>query len=205
MIESIDNAIQILTLIICASMSVFRAARYGSRSWTMLSFFYGTLMMGDIYWAVYQIFLERSPQISVASDLSWYAAYIFLYLLMRHVLPPEEVSGRRAVALSGPALCVGMGIVFMMWGEIINNAVYAALMGLLMYSALIRLSDASLGRKEHILPAAVLAFCLAEYALWISSLFWNEELLIHPYYIFDLLFTASFPFIFYATKKAVEP
>ncbi|MCR4894090.1 MAG: hypothetical protein K5911_05090 [Eubacteriales bacterium] len=205
MIELIDNAIQILTLIVCVSVSVLRAARFGSRSWTMLAFFYGTLLMGDIYWAVYQIFLERSPQVSVAADLSWYAAYILLYLLMRHILPPEEVSGKRPLALLGPALSIGMGIVFMMRGEIINNAVYAGLMGLLMYSAIIRLSDASLGKKEYILPAAVLAFCIAEYALWISSLFWNDKALFHPYYIFDLIFTASFPLILNAVKKAVEP
>lgn len=205
MIEAIDSSLQVLTLMVCVSVSVFRAMKYGSRSWTMLSFFFGTLLMGDVYWTVYLIFIERSPQISVAADMSWYAAYIFLYLLMRHILPPEEVSGKRPLALLGPALSIGMGAVFMMWGEIINNIVYAGLMGLLMYSAIIRLSDGTLEKKAHILPSAVLAFCLIEYALWISSLFWNEEALFHPYYIFDLIFTASFPFILYATKKAVEP
>ena len=205
MIEAIDSSLQVLTLMVCVSVSVFRAMKYGSRSWTMLSFFFGTLLMGDVYWTVYLIFIERSPQISVAADMSWYAAYIFLYLLMCHILPPEEVSGKRPLALLGPALSIGMGVVFMMWGEIINNIVYAGLMGLLMYSAIIRLSDGTLGKKAQILPSAVMAFCLIEYALWISSLFWNEESLFHPYYIFDLVFTASFPFILYATKKAVEP
>lgn len=206
MIERYENAIQIAVLILCAILAASRAARYRSRSWVLLSFFYGSWLLGDIYWLACLLFFGTTPQISVISDLSWYAAYIFLYLLLCHVSPPQELPGMgtKRIVWLGPALAVGMAVFFIQWGEILSNLIYAGLMGLLLYAALRRLTEKECDRRECFLPAMILLLCLLEYALWTASCFLNERIPLHPYYWFDLLLTVSFPLFLPATRKAVK-
>ena len=199
MIESIDNGIQIAVLVVCVIVATFKAARYRSRSWTLLAFFYASWLLGDIYWTVCLLFYDKTPEISVVSDLSWYASYIFLYMLLRHVSPPEELTRKRILPLLGPVFSLGMALFFMQRGEILSNLIYAGLMGLLLYSAIRRLAE----RRNRFLPALILILCLLEYALWTASCFWNDELLLHPYYWFDFLLTVSFPLFLPAVRREV--
>ena len=199
MIEQIDNGLQIAVLIVCVTAAIFKAAGYRNRSWTLLAFFYGSYVLGDIYWTVCLLFYDKTPQISVISDLSWYASYIFLYMLLRRVSPPEELAGRRILPWLGPVFALGMALFFMQRGEIMSNLIYAGLMGLLLYATIRRLTE----RRDRTLPALILVFCLLEYALWTASCFWNDELLLHPYYWFDFLLTISMPFFLPAVRKAV--
>ncbi len=203
MIERFDNVFQIAVLVICAVFAVYKAVKYRSRSWTLLSFFYGSCLLGDVYWLVCLLFFDETPQISVVSDLSWYAAYIFLYLLLRHTSPPEEIRGTKLISWFGPVFAIGMAVFFMFWGEIINNIIYAALFGLLLFAAIRRLADKSRPGRNAFLPAMILIFCLLEYSLWTASCFWDDTVPLHPYYIFDILLTISFLFFIPATKKAV--
>ena len=200
MIEQIDNGLQIAVLVLCVTAAIFKAAGYRSRSWTLLAFFYGSWLLGDVYWSVCLLFYDKTPEISVVSDLSWYASYIFLYMLLRRVSPPEELAGRRILPWLGPVFALGMALFFMRRGEIVNNLIYAALMGLLLYASIHRLIE----RRNRTLPALILVFCLLEYALWTASCFWNDAILLHPYYWFDFLLTVSFPFFLPAVRKAVS-
>ena len=102
MIERIENALQIAVLLACVSVSLYRAAAGRSRMWTLLFFFYGSWVLGDIYWLACLIFFDQTPQISVVSDLSWYASYIFLYMLLRHAAA-HQIPGRGALHRLGPA------------------------------------------------------------------------------------------------------
>ncbi len=203
MIERFDNAIQIAVLSICVIVAIYRAVRYRSRSWMLLFFFYGCCLLGDIYWLVCFLFYGQTPQISVVADLSWYAAYIFLYLLLRHTSPPEKIPGTKLVAWLGPVFALGMAAFFMLRGEIISNLIYAGLIGLLLFAAIRRLSDKREPGHSSFLPAMILVFCLLEYSLWTASCFWDETVPLHPYYVFDLLLTVSFLFFIPAAKKAV--
>ena len=199
MIEQIDNGIQIAVLAICVIAAIFKAAKYRSRSWTLLAFFYASWLLGDIYWTVCLHFYDKTPEISVVSDLSWYASYIFLYLLLRHNSPPEALAGKKITPWLGPVFATLMALFFMQRGEIISNLIYAGLMGLLLYAAISRLTE----RRDRALPVVILIFCLLEYALWTASCFWNDPIQFHPYYCFDLLLTLSFPFFLPAARKAV--
>ena len=199
MIEQIDNGIQIAVLVICVIEAIFKAAKYRSRSWTLLAFFYGSWLLGDIYWTVCLLFYDKTPEISVVSDLSWYASYIFLYLLLRHTSPPEKLAGKKIIPWLGPVFALGMALFYMRLGAILNNLIYAGLTGLLLYAAISRLTE----RRDRALPVVILIFCLLEYALWTASCFWNDPIQFHPYYCFDLLLTLSFPFFLPAARKAV--
>ena len=203
MIDKINNIIQITVLLFCVCFAVYKAVIYKSRSWTMLAFVYGSWCLGDIYWLLCIIFYDNAPQVSVVSDLSWYASYIFLYLLLRNTFPPEEISGIKTVCWLGPVFTVIMGAFFMLWGEIVNNLIYAGLMGLLLFSVIRRLAEKKQNGHSRLLSIMILIFCLLEYALWTASCFWTDDILLHPYYWFDFLLTVSLIFFLPAVKKAV--
>ena len=205
MIESIENVLQIMVLLGCTGISLYRAAAFQSRSWTLAVFFFGSWVLGDIYWLACLVFYDATPQISIISDLSWYASYTFLYLLLIRAAPPPEKGGiKRLLPWTGPLLSAALAVFFMQWGEVLSNLIYAALMGLLLFAAINRLMDCGKYRAQLFLSVLILVFCLLEYGLWISSCFFQGETLANPYYWFDLLMTASFPVFLPAMKKAVS-
>jgi len=203
MIESYENALQIAVLLVCVGIALVRAIAGRSRTWTLLSFFYGSWALGDIFWTVCLIFFGETPQISLVADLSWYASYIFLYLLLRHVAPPTSPLAQRLLPWLGPVFTAGMALFFMMRGEVFSNLIYAALMGLLLFSAIHRLVDGRRNIRQGFLCVLIIAFCLLEYGLWVSSCFWTDPEPLNPYYWFDLLLTVCFPFFLAATRRAV--
>ena len=203
MIETYENIFQIAVLAACFAFSVYKAASFRSRTWMLLVFFYGSWMLGEIYWLACLIFFDQTPQISVISDLSWYAANVFLYILLGHVWPPEELGKISPVSWLGPVFAAGMAVFFMFWGEIISNLIYAGLMGLLLFSAVRRMTDADKTGRNLFLPVWVLVYVLLLYRMWISSCFWNDAADFQVYYVFDFLLTISFPFFLPATRKAV--
>ena len=205
MIESIENALQIVTLLVCAAVAVQRATKYRSRTWTLLFFYYGNWLLGDSYWIICLICYDKTPQVSVVSDLSWYASCIFLYLLLSRLAPPERKVARRVLPWTGPLFAAGMAVFFMLRGEIISNLIYAACMGLLMFVSIRVLTDGEAHRKQRFLAVVILVFCLLIYLMWLSSCFWDTDTLANPYYWFDFLVSACFPLFIPATKKAVEP
>ena len=203
MIESIENAIQIATLLVCASAALYMAYKKSSHNWTFLFFFYGSVMMGDIYWVVYLVFLHRNPSTDFVPDLSWLASYIFLYLMIKHLYPKEIKSKISFLPWLGPVFTAGMAVFFMQWDGIFRNVVYAALDGLLLFSAIRVLTDLHISKNRRWLPWQILIYCLFEYGSWVASCFWDADSLTNPYYWFDFLMTVSFLFFLPATEKAV--
>ena len=203
MIESYENAFQIAVLAICIIISSCRAVIYRSRSWTLLTLFFSSWELGDINWLVYLIFIGETPRISVVSDLSWYASFIFLYMLLRKTSPPEELEDTGLLPWLGTAFAVGMAVFFMFRGEILSNLAYAGLMGLLLYATIRRLMLKDRAGQSRLLSALILVYCLLEYCLWTASCFWNDAAVFQTYYVFDLMLTVSFPFFILATGKAV--
>lgn len=204
MIESVENALQIAVLFGCAGAAAARAYAVRSRAWTLLAFFYGSWGLGDVYWLVCLLFFGRTPQISVVSDLSWFASYIFLYMLLREAEPPVSRREKQLLPWLGPAFAAGMAAFFMQWGETLSNLIYGALMGLLLFSAIRRLLDNVPGGEKCFLCVLILILCLLEYALWTCSCFFAGETWRNPYYWFDFLMTLCFPLFLPAVGKAVK-
>ena len=201
MIESIENALQIATLLVCSALALIRAVRTRSRAWTLLAFFYGSWGLGDVYWLVCLIFFDQTPRISIVSDLSWYASYIFLYMLLREIAPPDGAREKRFLPWLGPLFAAGMAAFFMQWGEIGSNLIYALLMSLLLFSVIRRFLDREKYAAQQALCVLILVFCLLEYALWTSSCFFKGDGLDNPYYWFDFLLTLCFVFFLPAVRR----
>lgn len=203
MIERIENGLQIAVLAVCVAVALARAIRTRDKTWTLLLLFFGSWLLGDVYWTACLLSFGGTPKISVVSDLSWYAAYIFLYMLLREVAPPVTRREARVLPWLGVAFALGMAVFYMRWGEIASNLIYAALMGLLLFSAIRRLLDGRHYAAQRPLCLLILIFCLLEYCLWTSSCFWAGETLANPYYWFDFLLTSGFALFIPAVRKEV--
>lgn len=203
MIENSETAIQLIVLIVCVLVAMYRALTAGNKAWILLAFFYASWAMGDLYWLLCLLLFGNAPQISVVSDLSWYAAFLFLYLLVRQVTPNGEDGKKTPIAWLGPAFTLGMALFYMRWGKVVSNLLYAASMGLLLFAALHCLWQERHGGRPRFLCALILVFCLLEHGLWTASCFWEGDALFNPYYWFDFMITACLPIFILATKKAV--
>ena len=203
MIEAYENILQIAVLLACMGIALYRALAFESRTWVLAFFFFASWLLGDIYWLVCLIFYERTPQISVVSDLSWYASLVFLYLLLLRTAEPRIPVRKNVLPWLGPVLAAAMCVFFMQWGEILSNLVYAVLMGLLLYAGINRLTDREHYRGKRFLSVMILLLCLLEYGLWTASCFFDADTLANPYYWFDFLITVSFICFLPAVKKAV--
>ncbi len=205
MIEIYENAIQLAVLLFCVNLAIMRSVRYHNQIWIFLALAYSGFVLGDCYWLACLIFFGDTPQIALVSDLSWYTFYLFLYLMLKHVLP-EDIRPRKLLPWLGPVFTVAMAVFFMQWGNYLSNTVTAVLMGLLLYQTiggLCVLRDQS-GDNRRALYWVTLVYCLLNYALWVVSCFWDGDTLANPYYWVDILMTLWFPFFLPATGKAVK-
>ena len=204
MVESIDNLVQFTVLVVCTFIAVKRAFEQRSRAWTLLAFFFGNFALDDLYLVLCLLTVGSSSQLSVVSELSWYASYIFLYLLIRQVAPPEQRSEKHPLPWMGPVFSFGMAVFFMPWGDIASNLIYGALMGLVMFAAIRRIINREQYSRARTLCLLALVLCLLEYTMWTVSCYYKGDDLTNPYYLFDLMITVSFPLFIGGTRKAVE-
>ena len=209
MIENIVNTAQIVTLLFCVFCTLFHITRSRSRSWITLLFFYISYLLGDFYWQICLFYYNETPQISVVSDLSWYAAYIFMYLLIKRNMKqphsgkdPKANRFRYGIPCLGPLFTAAMAVFYMLRGEIVSNIIYAAIMGMLFYTILVGLflKDPRTAQKHRPLFVSSLGFCMLEYAEWTTSCFWENDICRNAYYVFDLLMTLCFLLFIHALQ-----
>ncbi len=203
MIEIYDNSLQILVLLICGVIATYKAVKYNSRSWTILTFFYGSWVLGSIYWVFCIIFYGKSPSVTTVADIAWCTAYLFLYLLINQLAPLEKGWHKRLFPWLGPVFVAAMMVYFMLEGSIFSNLMMAVFIALLLHTCLIRISDRKNFRHVFFLCLVTLILIFLEYALWLTP--WSSfgDSIYNPYYWVDVLITISFIFFIPAVKKAV--
>jgi len=195
-IELIENIVQVIVLFICTLLALYWAAKDKSRLWTMVMFFYGSYLLGDLYWQACLLFYDETPQVSVVSDLSWYAEYTFMFLLIKRktdtqerIPKAQENRFRRFIPILGPVFCISFALYFMQYGEILSNTIYAAIIGMLLYTVLSGLfrTVSQKSNNHRLLYSMVIILCLLNYALWVASCFWDIDICRKTYYFFDIL------------------
>lgn len=207
MTELLENLIQLAVTGICTGAAIHRAVSYREKIWADLALFYGLFFLGDLYWILYLLFYGDTPQYGYISDLAWYAAFVFLILLIQQVsgLKPDL---KTVVPWIGPLFALGMGIFYMQWGDIFGNILSMLIMGTLLWLVLYHLFPGkrrgSVPGKNKSLYVMILIICLLEYILWTLSCFWMGETLANPYFWADFALTAVLPLLLMGVRKAVE-
>ncbi len=231
MIETIENAVQMLFTLVCTCVAIYYALRYKSRVWALLGLFSGIFFLGDLYWQLFLIFYADTPRYYSVSDLSWYTSYLFLLLLLIYIrlegmypegLPQTKPHGigeqakqwfnqTHPLVWCTPVFTGAMCVFFMQWGDYISNIIAALLMTGLIWHALsglltIRKESMNGGHAQNtrrMLFLVTLLFCAAEYGLWISSCFWMGDTIANVYFWFGFLLSITFLLFIPALRKVV--
>ena len=207
MTEIIENSAQLGLLTVWTVLAGAYAIRSAHRDGALLPLFYGSYVLGDIYWLLYLIFYGETPYIFYVSYISWYAGYLFLYLLLLRVSTSEERKENHPVLWLLPLFTAAMGIYYMQWGDYAGNLISAVLMTLLLWHAvrgLIHIRSNPEAAPRRFLYITVLVFCALEYAAWTASCFFSGDTLANPYFWFDFMMTPCAMLILPAYRKAVE-
>lgn len=203
MIETLENGAQLAAVTVCFVLALRRRAR--DRAYEVLALFYSAYLLGDLYWQAHLFFYGQSPEVFYVSDVSWCAAWLFLFCLLRRVSTAEERRFRHPLLLAPPAFCAAMCVLYAQWGSYLSNIVCALVMSLiLIYVArgLLYLRGGAAPRRA--LYRATFFFCACEYAAWTASCFFGGDSLANPYYWCDALLTVSAVLLLPAAGKAVD-
>ena len=206
-IEIIENSLQLSLLTICAVLAGIYAFRNRDMNAGILTMFFGSYVLGDIYWLLYRIYRGFTPYVFYVSDLSWYAAYLFLILILQRLAPEEERKTKHSALWLLPVFTAGMAVFYLQWGDIFGNVATAVLMGMLLYCAVrglvfIRSHPEALPRRMFYI--SVIIFCAFEYLTWTASCFFWGDTLANPYYWLDFMVTLCAMLLLPAYRKAVE-
>ena len=212
MIETIENGIQLVTTGICTAVALRKGILLQSRAWIMLTLASGVFFLGDLYWELFLILYGKTPEYSYIPYLSWYAAYLFLLLLLYDLRDKNDERHRSRILWIIPVFTVGMCIFYLQWGDWVGNIITALLMCLLIWNAVEGLLSIRAQKADHPetkckkvwIYILVLLFCLEEYGAWTASCFWTDVTLMNPYFWFDIMLSAMFLLFPAALGKAVD-
>ena len=204
LIETIDNAFQLLSLGILAVMTVYRAVTTRNRIWILLYMFYIVIALGNLYWFLYMMLYKETPFYSFIPDFCWAAAYMSLLLLLLYIREGEW-KYRQFMALWPVAIfTLAMSVFYMRYGKYLTNLTYAVLMAMLIMVTIVGFKNTEKGSGKRRLYLSSLLFCLVEYSLWTASCFdWSGPVFLDPYYFLDVLLTVSYILFYPAARKAV--
>lgn len=202
MIEIIDNSIQFTATLICCAVSGVLYLRRRSTERFLLACFYGCFALGLLYWTLYLVFFESTPDAFYVSEIIWISSCIFLYLLQYNVAGKEGQRRSCRAAWLAPALGAVMLAFYCIFGSDIPAAILrCSLMTALAWKAICGLCSG--GRRPF--HTAALCFVGAEYALWASSVHWLGDTLANPYFWIDFLLTGILVSLLPASGEAVKP
>ena len=209
MIETIVNAVQLIVTALAAGFAAYRFVTSRHRAWLMFGFASGVSFLSNLYWHLYLIFYGETPHFSYIPDVSWYASYVFLLMLMhevRSVPLPVFTRPRSRLLWLVPVFTAGMGVFYMQWGDPIGNIIAAVLMCLLIWQSindLMALKEEGC-KKKRLLYITVLIYCTSEYGAWTASCYWIGDTLLNPYIWFDALLSVTFILLTIAVERAVR-
>ena len=204
MIELIDNLIQMSIMAVIFSISFFRGffrtESNGRRKWILTGLFVFEYFLGDLYSVLYLIFYNETPHYFYIAEISWYAAFLFMILLLVNLserVPLKETIKAHPLFLIIPAFTVTMAVIFFVRnGDLIGNIICVVIMTVLIWLA---------ASGKGMIFKLCLVIAALEYALWISSSFyWPGDTLGNPYFWIDTMLSVSLLWLIPAVGRAVK-
>ncbi|MCR5767017.1 MAG: hypothetical protein K6G45_00800 [Lachnospiraceae bacterium] len=216
MIESFENAFQLIVAGGCLIYSAIKAISNRSRVRILLLFFYAEIFLGNLYWQLYLVFFNMSPIYSFVSGFCWSVSFAFMLLLIKNYSKRRISVKKDPLLLVIPVFTAAMAVMFMQWGDYTENIVTAVIMAALILRCVVGLKTVAgkgayapagktgiyeADRSPRFLYRACLWFCTANYLSWISSTFFFENSITNPYYWFDTVITISLVFFIPALNR----
>ena len=210
MIETIDNAIQLLFTAISASIAAYYATKSRSHAWILCTLVSGSYFLGDFYWQLYLMFYGHTPHYSWIPVLGWRASAIFMLLLLTEVRGERDHSvPMKKILIIIPIFTVAMSTYYAFFDGILENLVIAIIMTVLIWNSVDCFIDIRRGNCANPrckwLCLVILLYCAMEYTTWTISCNWMGDTLGNPYFWFEGVLAVAFLLFLPATGKAVNP
>ena len=88
--ELIENALQLLVTFLGFCLAWLCYRKHQKQAYFLLLCFYGCFALGALYWTLYLLLFDTTPQVFYVSEFGWIASVIFLYLLQYTLSSAEE-------------------------------------------------------------------------------------------------------------------
>jgi len=207
MIELLDNFSQFLVTLLATIGAGILFYKSRVQAYLLLTCFFGTFMLGTLYWTLHFLLFNYTPQIFYVSEFAWIASYMFLLTLGHTLSTPDERKFRHPAVWLVPIFCIPQLILYLLHGDILFNLLICGLtMAVAWCSArglIYARRQSGEQRAMQFFHIAVLIIIILQYCLWTSSCFWISDTYTNPYFWFDFLLSVSLFALLPATKKAV--
>ena len=206
--ELIENALQLLVTFLGFCLAWLCYRKHQKQAYFLLLCFYGCFALGALYWTLYLLLFDTTPQVFYVSEFGWMASVIFLYILQYALSSAEERGFATRKALIALLVGVPLCVFYCTFGDILSNLLWCGMMIIVSCFSIRGLAYARTQRgtanSMKYFHIWVLCYATLEYALWTSGCFWPGDSISSPYCWFDLLLTPCIFALLPATGKAVE-
>ena len=141
------------------------------------------------------------------SEFGWISSAIFLRILQYTLSSGEERSFKCNAAWLSLIIGVPLFLFFCSYGDILSNLLWCGMMIIISYCSIRGLAYAEkqieCEKNLKYFHIVVLCYVAAEYALWISGCFWQNNSFLNPNFWFDILLTCCILWLLPATRRAV--
>ncbi|MEG2054595.1 MAG: hypothetical protein RR052_06605, partial [Oscillospiraceae bacterium] len=205
MIEILDNAIQLCVTTGCAIWACTIALRRKSQSYFLLSGFYGTFALGLLFWLAYLTIMTYTPKIFYVSDLSWFASFLFLFLLTVTLATPQERNFKPIAPWFVAAIPAVITICFLFLGDVFGTLLWCPLLTVCTYHAtkgfLYARKQSDESHRKQWVYLAILFVVFSEFTLWTLSYIFKSSSIENPYFWCDFVLSTALFLIMPAMKK----
>ena len=170
--EVVDNVFQTVTLLLSAAAAFVLSVMKRSRVLMMLSFGYGSFMMGTLFYVLHIVILGYNPKIFYVSEVSWLAAYLFFFSIA--LLISEKTK------LYLPGAAVALLVYAVSFTVKIFGITYLSVCGIKKH-----------GAKNSAAEIMMLVCVLLQIALYIVSVFMTDYTSFNLYFAVDIALTLS--------------
>lgn len=205
--DLIENLLQLSVTFLGACLAGFAYRKSGRQAYFLLLCFYGCFALGALYWTLYLLLFDTTPQVFYVSEFGWVSSVIFLRILQATLPDREERSFRCQRAWLAPLIGVPLLVFYCTYGDILSNLIWCGMMIWLSFCAIRGLvyanGQAGTARELRCFHIGVLCFVASEYPLWTVGCFWRNDSLASPAFWCDMLLTLAILGLLPATRKAV--
>ena len=205
--ELIENVLQLLVTFLGACLAGLACRKSGRQAYFLLLCFYGCFALGALYWTLYLLLFDTTPQVFYVSEFGWVASVIFLRMLQATLADGAERAFRCREAWLAPLLGIPLMIFYCTYGDILSNLIWCGMMIWLSFCAIrgLAFADRQTGaaRELRYFHIGILCFTVSEYLLWTAGCFWPNDSLASPAFWCDILLTLAILGLLPAVGKAV--
>ena len=201
--ELLSNLVQMAATVLGFCLAGVRYRRTRGQAWFLLTCFYGCFALGALYWTLYLLLFDTTPQVFYVSEFGWISSAVFLLILQYTLASERERAFRCRAVWLAPAVGAPLCALYCTYGDVLSNLLWCGMMVVLSWGAIRGLVYAG-GSRRRWFHIGVLAFAAAEYLLWTAGCFWQSDSLASPVFWCDVLLTAAILGLLGATGKAVE-